>query len=884
MNSQTLKTHVSHDFFLQIKEHAIALGDCVCVYDCIADKIVEYTYCFEDILGISPMARGIGAKWLANMKSQDPSLKQQVLSFNNSSILQSFEYEVQSNDGVVHYIRQVNYPYIDVADTQTELLLIVLRDCSHEYKVNPLKTTKDWRKEHSSQIRYMRPIVAHIHHQCESDFTMLAVPDEEKNSAYSLVAIQGDCFLDTIDYELKGTPCEVTSDGHICTHKKDITERYPEDEMLVNMGAQSYIGVPFFDNNGQVSAYLVIIKKVPLQNFDECRQIIDSFQPQLNRRIQLYFSDQRLAWLGNNKGSFLSFDQQQFALGTAPSTKELASWSSISEQTFNSIKEAVLISDANNKIIHCNKAFTDITGYTLNEVLGKDPGILSSGYHDATFYQKMGQSLQDNGFWEGEIINKNKAGKTYSEWLLIRVVYDENQQRTHYIAVFSDISKHKEKEELLYFQANYDPLTMLPNKSLLFFTLAEVLAKLQENSENLICLMHIDISGLARINENFDYYMGDAVLVETAKRIKEVVNNDDVMLARISGDNFILLYPEIDGETDVIPIADQICQNIALPMQIDDVALSIKSNVGLAVTSNSDLTPEALCSMTELALFNAKMSGANKVSMFDEQQQSVLKDNWCLEQDLAVAISEDQFELHYQPQIDRVSGKVIGVEALVRWQHPDKGLLSPHYFIHLAEQSEQIIELGNLVLSKACQQIKLWNSQLEEPITVSVNISPRQFAQECSTDTMANIITESGVDYSCVILEITEDMLMADHSDLLETLNNLKAMGLQLSLDDFGTGFSSLSYLQQYPLSELKIDRSFVKNISNNPESLSIVKAIVSMANSLSLKVVAEGVETAEQMNILDNLGCDIFQGYYYAEPMKSERLVEFIQQRNINL
>ncbi|OUS27934.1 hypothetical protein A9Q98_08640 [Thalassotalea sp. 42_200_T64] len=865
--------------FQLIKEHAIAFGDCVSVYDPVLDKVVESTDCFMEIIDIDPASNHIKAQWLAKMKLSGQVYHEELFQIGADLSPVFKEYELVHVNGSVHHIRQVNYPYFDQQDPEKTLVLITLRDCNHEYRTNPKHVTENWRKENSSQVRYLRKILALISNECQADFAMLAIPSADKQHAQSLVAIQDGEFIDDLNYALKGTPCEITVNGSICAHKNDIQNLYPEDNMLVNMQAESYIGVPFFDEEGLVSGYLVIIKKTSLQDKSYCKKLIENYQAQLNRRIQLYFADKQLAQMCQDKSGFLGFDQEQFLLGTTPSSKELASWSNISKETFNSVKEAILITDADNNIIHCNRAFTDITGYSLAEVLAKNPSVLSSGLHDAVFYQQMEKSLAETGIWEGEIINKNKSGKTYSEWLFIRVVFDENQQATHHIAVFSDISKHKEKEELLYFQANYDPLTMLPNRSLLFFTLAESLTKLEEQPGKPIVLMHIDLNGLARINENFDYNVGDALLVETARRIKRIINDDSVMVARISGDNFVVLFSCVEHTFDADNIATRLCQELAKAVLIDQKTVKITANIGIAETSNSTLNPESLYSMAEQALLNAKLEGLGQFCVFDEQLRTELKNTWQLEQELNVAIAEDQFVLHYQPQIDASSGELLGLEALVRWQHPQRGLLAPFYFISLAEKTDQIVDLGTLVLRKACRQIALWQQTLEQTFTVSVNISPRQFALESSANTMQSIIEESAIDTSGIILEITEDVLMADHSDLLTTLGALNEGGIKLSLDDFGTGFSSLSYLQQYPLSELKIDRSFVKSLGHKPESLSIVKAIISMANSLNLKVVAEGVETVEQRDILADLGCDIFQGFYYAKPLAVADLTEFIKQ-----
>ncbi|WP_206485992.1 EAL domain-containing protein [Thalassotalea sp. G2M2-11] len=854
-----------------IKQHAILMGDCVFVYDPKADAIVEYTKCFDSIVGIESKNENVKQNWLNKIEHLSEDARDTLFNYDIESKPVQFEYLLTNDNGSSHRIKHISYPYLNAVGQLFVLIILRDHDLQPQSILEARSKVEDWRQLGNSQLRHIRKLIGTLYQDSKADFVMLALPIEGGKSAKSLVGIQDGKFFDELIYDLKGTPCDITAKGKICTHKKDIQKLYPEDKMLVEMSAESYAGVPFFNDQGKVLAYLVIISRAPLTDRLHFHHLLNELQPKLNRRLQLYITDQHLSELGSEH-----FDIRQFSLGATPSTEEFHQWSNLSAETFNSVKEAIFITDADNRIIQINKAFSDITGYSIGEILGKTPGFLSSGQHDQEFYQKMRDSLEQHGMWEGEIINKNKQGKLFSEWLYIRVIYDNDQSITNYIAVFSDISKYKEKEELMYFQANFDPLTMLPNRSFFFYTLAERIDQLDEDSIDKLYLMHLDINGLARINENYNYNVGDTILLETSRRLKRIVAKDTV-IARISGDNFVLLLGMQNNDFCLDEMAHQICDELSAPIEAEGLQVTISCNIGIASTASSTISTDNFYSMAEQALLKSKQEGDNLYFVYDDALQSEIKSRWELEQELTLAIKEDQFVLYYQPQVDSQTGKLLGVESLVRWQHPTKGLLAPGYFISLAEETGHIVELGNLILLKACQQIRMWSKQFQQKFTVSINISPRQFALEHTHQTIRNIIEEAQVDKSRIILEITEDVLMTDHGDLLEMLGDIRRSGIELSLDDFGTGFSSLSYLQQYPLTELKIDQSFVRSLGVKPESHTIVRAIIAMAKGLNLKVVAEGVETLLHKEILADLGCDVFQGYFFSRPVPAEKLTMFL-------
>lgn len=853
-----------------LKSHAITMGDCVAVFDPEFDSLLEFTLCLEELVGVNAQSQQVRRAWFEQLDDVNLAEFNRLFTFTKEADVQELEYVITDEYHKQHTIRHLSYCYAN--DLGEQLILIILRDFSTKSKKQSTLKVADWHHLDSSQIRHLRKIIKALYIDLSADFLMVATPDLDNEAATSLVAMQDGLFIEPLNYALAGTPCELTSSGKICVHKEDIQTLYASDDFLKEMGAQSYIGVPFFNEKGRVHGYLVVINKYVIEDEESFHRIIHKYQPMLNRRIQLFIADQQLQGFKRDR-----FEHSQLLLGSTPTSENLMAEPTLSNHAFNDLKEAILIADANLTIIQVNKAFSDITGYSAKEAVGQKPNMLSSGKHQESFYQEMYQSLEQDGIWEGEIVNKTKQGRLYTEWLNIRVIYNHHQELTHYMAIFSDISFHKEHEALLYFQANYDPLTSFPNRSLLFYQLAEQIEQLTTQSRSTLCLLHLDLNGLSRINENYGYAIGDALLLHVAEIIKSHVD-ENTIIARISGDNFIILRHILDEELSEFTLTDTLIESIAAPIDIEGVRLNITSNIGIAYTKNPELSTDNFYSRAEQALFRAKLDGVNLARVYDKVLENELKNCWQLEQELNLAIEKDQFELYYQPQMDVITNRLAGVEALVRWHHPTRGLLTPGYFIPLAEKTGQIIPLGNLILQKACAQIRCWQQQLVKRFTVSVNISPKQFSVEATHHYLKRIINEAQIDKSLIVLEITEDVLMTEHSDLLEMLKDFRQDGIELSLDDFGTGFSSLSYLQQYPLNELKIDRSFIRTLGAKPESQTIVKAIIAMAKGLKLKVVAEGVETLQHRDVLSKLGCDILQGYYYAKPLCIEKLKPFIK------
>jgi diguanylate cyclase (GGDEF)-like protein/PAS domain S-box-containing protein len=691
---------------------------------------------------------------------------------------------------------------------------------------------------------------------------LLASPIDNQKKARTIACMLDGEFIENFEYSLKDTPCENTVTGTVCTYEQNIAKLFPKDYLLIEMKAESYLGVPFFDNHGNVNCILVVVNRTSITNKQQILDTVRKYQAMITHRLKLL--DVEHFFNSNTSSDKYANDFfNDIKLGVVPNSNNLTDWLNISSQALNRAKEGLIITDAKSRIISVNQAFTKITGFTFDEALGQTPAFLASGEHSSDFYHTMYLSLEKNGFWEGEIINRNKNGETYPEWLDIRAIYNDFGKLSYYMGIFSDISEHKENEELLYFQANYDALTMLANRSQLFNYLATSFV----DSNQPLHLVHVDLNGLVRINENYGYHVGDAVIIEVANRLKAFAKEAD-LASRISGDNFVLALKGQYSEQQMTMLAENILEKVAEPIIVDEYKIKLDSNLGIAQSTEDSIPAEDFFNMAEQALLEAKVNGRNKYAFYDKKLHEHLRYTWTLQQELMEAIELDQLELYFQPQINSQTGLQVGAEVLVRWLHPSHGILQPGEFIPLAEKANLIVPLGNLILEKACRQIKHWSDSFGYNIRTSINISPRQFALEAQHHTIKQIIKDSGVDKKLISLEITEDVLMSNQSEILQTLNELKAFGLHLSLDDFGTGFSSLAYLQSYPLDELKIDRSFVRELDQKAEAKTIVKTIISMAKALQLKVVAEGVETEQQRNILSMLECDILQGFYYSKPV----------------
>jgi len=542
--------------------------------------------------------------------------------------------------------------------------------------------------------------------------------------------------------------------------------------------------------------------------------------------------------------------------------------------------EAIMITDPHNHILQVNNAFSKITGYASHEVIGQKPSLLKSDRHNEDFYQALWEEIQENGQWEGEIWNRRKNGEVYPEWLTITCVKNKNDEVTHYVGSFLDITARKESEAKIKYQAHYDPLTNLPNRRLLQDRLEKAISMAERHGWT-GAILFLDLDHFKNINDSLGHPVGDALLQEVAKRLKSAIRKEDTA-ARLGGDEFIILLSDLSGDLKTaIDQANQFAQKIlntlTVKFDISPHQLHISTSIGISLFPDSSTQAEDIMKYADVALYQAKNAGRNTHVLYMPDMQEQANERLVLERELYDACENEQLTVFYQPQHDN-QGDVIGAEALLRWHNVERGWISPADFIPLAEETGLILTIGNWVLKEACQLLKTIENDYRTPIRVAVNVSPRQFRQSDFVDSVTRTINETGANPKLLELELTEGMLISDIDNTIKKIEALRALGIRFAIDDFGTGYSSLAYLKRLPLDILKVDKSFVQDICTDPNDAAIVETIISMARHLDLEVIAEGVENELELEFLFKNHCNIFQGFYFNKPMPVDKLYKVLQ------
>lgn len=541
---------------------------------------------------------------------------------------------------------------------------------------------------------------------------------------------------------------------------------------------------------------------------------------------------------------------------------------------FETSNEAIMIADHQGLIKVVNRAFERITGYTADEVKGKNPSILSSGRHDRDFYNKMWETLTNTGAWAGEIWNRRKNGSVYPEWLSISALQDEDGKATEFVSVFSDITSRKEAEAHIRHQAYYDALTQLPNRNLLLDRL-EVAINTAERDKQIISVLFIDLDRFKYVNDTLGHEYGDELLVQVANRLINCVRESDTV-ARFGGDEFVILLHNILSDRAATLVAEKIIRRLSEPFTLAGREIVIGASIGLTLFPGESDDPDTLLRNADLAMYRAKQTGRNRFQFFTGSLQEQANTLMEMEQDLRLALDKNQLEVFYQPLVKASTGKVTGVEALLRWHHPTLGSVPPDRFIPLAEDTGLIGPIGQWVLETACQQVNLWRQQGIK-LYLSVNISGRQRDLGLDATLLQQILNHAHFPANELVLEITEGMLLDNSDATIAWLQSFSDMGVHLAIDDFGTGYSALSYLKRFPIDMLKIDREFISEMTVNSDDSLLVEAIISMARSLKLRLIAEGVETDEQRELLLQLGCEYLQGYFFCKPLPAKAFLTWL-------
>lgn len=545
---------------------------------------------------------------------------------------------------------------------------------------------------------------------------------------------------------------------------------------------------------------------------------------------------------------------------------------------YENTSEGMLVTDESNKIIAVNPAFTAITGYEFEDVKGQNPNILQSGHHDRAFFKSMWDTLLTEDKWQGEIWDKRKSGEVYPKWLSINVIRNDKAGIERYVAIFSDITDKKQSEELIWRQANFDALTGLPNRDMFRQQLEHALQQVGTNAQRLALLL-IDLDLFKEINDTLGHDVGDKLLKEATQRITRCTGKTDTV-ARLGGDEFAVILPTVKDNDEVDAIANQITACLAEPYHIGNDVVYVSGSVGIALYPDDAENIDILLQNAEQAMYAAKRKGRNGFSYFTQSLQDAAQSRLRLTNDLRQALHLQQFRIYFQPIVDLTNDSIYKAEALLRWQHPQRGLLEPMTFIPLAEETGLINAIGDWVFKEAVNWTDYWKKQFGYDYQVSVNMSPIQFRVEERVFVVdwLQYLQNLGLSGKNVTVEITEGLLLNAEAGVTNKLLALRDAGIQVAIDDFGTGYSSLSYLKKFDIDYLKIDQSFVRNLETDANDIALCEAIIVMAHKLGLKVIAEGVESQGQQKILVDAGCDYAQGYLYSHALPAKEYEVFLE------
>lgn len=560
--------------------------------------------------------------------------------------------------------------------------------------------------------------------------------------------------------------------------------------------------------------------------------------------------------------------------------KRLEDHMRLAATVFENTGEGLFVTDAQKRIIHVNPAFTELTGYNSEDVLGKTPRILSSGRHSADFYDSMAKDLAETGKWQGEMWNRRKSGEMFAEWLNIGLVRNERDEITNYVAVFSDITSRKQDEERLNYQANHDPLTRLPNRTLFQERLSRALTR-ANRSQSIVALLFIDLDFFKQVNDTMGHLAGDILLQEVADRLTACVRQGDTV-ARLAGDEFTVILEDIAEAHDVAVVAHKILSAMSTPFDLQGKEARISSSIGVALYPADAGDAQGLVKLADAAMYRSKHQGRNACRFHSEAINAQAFERLALENALRHALEREEFLLHYQPIFNAKTGHVVAIEALLRWQHPEIGLVMPNQFLPLAEETGLIHPIGQAALETACHQAKAWVDLGFHHIKICVNLSARQFQTPDLEEKIAAALEGAALPANTLQLEIPESCITDKGHDSNALFARLNALGVSIAIDDFGSGYSSFTFLRRLLTHSLKIDQNFVRGSSPENDDGEIITAIIAVARGLHLSVVAPGIETEAQLAILSKYDCDHLQGFLFARPMPALEMTAYLQRGDI--
>ncbi|WP_114327687.1 sensor domain-containing protein [Candidatus Colwellia aromaticivorans] len=678
----------------------------------------------------------------------------------------------------------------------------------------------------------------------DADFVFIATIDETKKNATSISVANRGRKVDNFTYGLEFTPCAEVSNGSNCTHSCNVQDLYPDDQLLVDMDINGYVGVPLNTSKGEANAILVALFTEEISKVQEVEALFLLFSGLIEKEL--------------HKSSYLQ-------------TIEFSN--SIIENTH----EAIMVCDKNKYITYVNPSFTQMTGYTQIDLQGKTPKTLSSGKQSKSFYQAMWSGINNKGHWQGEIWNKRKDGNEYLEWLSITAIIDENNELTHYTAFFTDITEQHVAKEKRKFQDSYDDLTKAANKKTLFTFIERSIIQYENQIEcnTPAALLVIDIDLFKKFNSLYSHSFGDEVLIQVANRLQSIIRSSDIV-ARTSGDNFALFVNHLINQDSIVHFIDEVTHEFIKPFVINDINVKITLSIGIAYFRRDAQDVHRLFEKAEQAMFAAKDNGRNSFEFYSQLLSDKANKEEQLKLSLESAIENDEFSVVYQPIVSLKNQSVTKFEALIRW-NKSGSWVSPVEFIPTAEKFGLISQIGDLVLNKACMELINLKKMGFTDIIINVNRSIYEFSSGADDTSWLDTIKKYNLSPESICFELTESALAPENDKCITILNELQSAGCTIALDDFGTGYSSLNYLRRFPIDTLKIDRGFISEMTKVDGDVVLVSAIISMANALGISVVAEGVELKKEVDILVLLGCDYIQGYYFSKPLLPELLPQYL-------
>jgi len=697
----------------------------------------------------------------------------------------------------------------------------------------------------STGAKYFEVLVKQLCRVLQVDAAFVSLLcDDETNTAEVIAFHDRGAKQDAIRYSLEATPCEKIIAAGSRHYISGLKRKFPRDTMIKDRGWDSCLGVPLRDVCGRALGVVVVADRKPIT----CRQPAEAILRLYASRIAAELVHHR----AEEKANKLSHALEQTA-------------------------DSITITDTKGVIEYINPAFTAMTGFSVREAVGRYPSIVKSGRHDPQFYQQLWNALQRGDAFRDVFINRKKGGELYYEEKTITPLKDAQGQITHYISTGKDITERMQTQERLHYLAYHDVLTELPNRLLFLEWLNHALA-VDGDVGIKLAVICIDVDRFKIINDTLGHDSGDRVLLTLAGLLRKSLSKGDTV-ARLGGDEFGVLMEHFTSPSDIMVKINKILERLSHPLHIDGHDLYITVSMGIALAPDDGMDANTLLKNADAALNRAKEQGRHTYQFYSADLSHKASKRLNLETNLYRAIERQEFHLCYQPQVDLVSGRVMGMEALLRWQHPELGLISPLEFIPLLEDTGLIIPVGEWVLRAACSEAARWQSLTDIPLRLSVNLSGRQFNDPALHKTISNILAETRLAPSQLELEITESVLMQNDQASMSNLDALQRLRIRIAIDDFGTGYSSLSYLKRFPVDTLKIDRSFIRDIINSPDDETIIKAIIAMARSLQVDIIAEGVETLGQLEFLRSSGCQSAQGFLLSEPFLADELPRFLEQ-----